>query len=365
MNHSTALNRTQILALTGSRAYKINNPDSDSDYKGVCVGLPEHYVGFTSFEQIDKGWENISIEGFDYLGRDTVIFEIRKFFKLAIDNNPNILDLLYSPEYKILTPAGQRIIEVRDEFISKKSKFKFCGYAYAQFKKIESHRKWLLDPPTEEPKLEDFGLSQEHRLDKTQVNAFIEFLYFLIQRRIEFAEEAEILEKYLTDVLKAEIDFKQPMLQGIPEKCLDYAREWTGASDNFTLLLHKQQQFNTAKKHWDNYQQWKKSRNPERAALEAKIGYDSKHGGHLIRLMRMGCEILEGKGVLVDREIAGDAEEIRNIRNGNVPYEDLIEEFERLNQRIEDLYKTSTLQYSPPQKKLEELCAEIIEGYLK
>jgi predicted nucleotidyltransferase len=365
MNHQTALNRLQLLALTGSRAYKIHNPNSDSDYKGFTIALPKYYFGFSVFEQIDKGWENINIPGFEYLGKDTVVFEIRKFFKLLIENNPNIIDMLYSPEYKIITPVAQRILEVRDDFISKKCKFSFSGYAFSQYHKIQSHRKWLLNPPTHEPTLEEFGLSNDYKLDKTQLNAFIEFLYFLIQRRIEFAEEAELLEKYLIEVLKSEVDFKASLLAGIPKNCLKYAQEFSGASDNFTLLLHKQQQYNSAKKAWDNYQNWKKNRNPERASLEAKSGLDTKHAAHLIRLMRMGCEILEGKGVLVDRELAGDAEEIRSIRNGNIKYEDLLVEFEKLNQKIEELYKTSTLQHSPKKEKLEKLCEEIIEGYLK
>ena len=363
MDSKQVLDRTILITLTGSRAYGISNPDSDSDYKGICIGLPKHYLGFESFEQKDKNWEG-TLAPFDYLGRDTVIYELRKFFKLALDSNPNILDILYSTEYKLLTPVAERILEVRDDFVSKKAKTSLSGYAYSQYHKIQTHRKWLLNPPTHEPTLEEFGLSDNYRLDKTQLNAFLEFLYFLIQRRIEFAEEAEILEKYMSEMLRSDIDFKAAIMNKIPEECLEYVKDFTGASDNFTLLLHKQQQYNTAKKAWINYQEWKKNRNRERAVLEAKIGFDSKCGAHLIRLMRMGCEILEGKGVIVDRRVAGDAEEIKAIRNGNVGYEIILDEFERLKQKSEELHKTSTLQQRPKREKLGALCEEIIQGYI-
>jgi predicted nucleotidyltransferase len=361
MNHEIALKRLQLLALTGSRAYGINNPDSDFDYKGVTIGLPNHYFGFDVFEQIDKGWEDYQSPEYPYLGRDTVIFEIRKFFRLATDGNPNILDLLFSPEYKLLTPVAEKILENRDLFLSKKCKHTFSGYAYSQYSKISSHRKWLLDPPKKEPHLEDFGLADNYRLSKTEMNSFLEYLYHLVRKRIEFAAEVEILEKYIVEVLQGNLDFKQVLMKTpLPDECIAYTQDLTGASDNYIRLLQSQHSYNTAKNHWDSYQQWKKGRNPERAILEAKCGFDSKCGAHLIRLMTMGCEILEGKGVIVDRRLSGDAEEIRYIRNGNMSYDDLLVKFEALKLKTEELYITSKLPNTPPRKQIEELCTEAI-----
>jgi predicted nucleotidyltransferase len=361
MDKQQVLQRTQLIALTGSRAYKIHNPDSDSDYKGICIGLPAHYYGFSKFEQMDKGWEGTEAP-FDYLGRDTVIFEIRKFFNLAFDNNPNILDMLYSPDYKLLTPIGEKLLENRDIFISKRCMKTFSGYAYAQARKIESHRKWLLSPPKTPPTLEQFGLTEQTILSKTELHSFLEYLYQLMRDKIEYIEEKGLVEEGLIKTLQADIDFKQIVtVQGLPEETLQKVKDLTGATDNYIEKLQKTHSYNTAKKHWDSYQEWKKHRNRERAVLESKIGYDSKHGGHLIRLMRMGCEILEGKGILVDREVAGDAEEIRNIRNGNVPYEQLMEEFNKLNAKLEVLYKESTIPYGPPKEKIENLCIELVE----
>jgi predicted nucleotidyltransferase len=44
--------RTIYMARHGSHAYGLNTPDSDEDFKGICVKPKEAYFGFTQrFEQ--------------------------------------------------------------------------------------------------------------------------------------------------------------------------------------------------------------------------------------------------------------------------------------------------------------------------
>ena len=63
--------------------------------------------------------------------------------------------------------------------------------------------------------------------------------------------------------------------------------------ENFIAYLQKENAYNRAVQMWEQYNKWKDTRNEKRAALEAKYGYDTKHGMHLIRLMRQCKEILE------------------------------------------------------------------------
>ena len=46
----------------------------------------------------------------------------------------------------------------RNLFLSNKAKFTFAGYACAQAKKIERHRKWIVLGEVQPPKREDYGL---------------------------------------------------------------------------------------------------------------------------------------------------------------------------------------------------------------
>jgi hypothetical protein len=123
-----------------------------------------------------------------------------------------------------------------------------------------------------------------------------------------------------------------------------------------TLLAEKR--YSTALKEWQQYESWKTNRNAGRAELEAKYGYDCKHGMHLVRLMRMCREILEGKGVLVRR---ADAEELLAIRQGAWSYEKLIEWAETEEKKLEELYKTTTLPNTPDRQKLDDLCISLVD----
>ena len=82
--------------------------------------------------------------------------------------------------------------------MSKKVKHTYSGYAFAQIKKIETHRKWLLNPPQSKPIPSDFEIENETPLVKEELNAFLEYLYLLIRGKIEFLEEAEQLYKLLS-----------------------------------------------------------------------------------------------------------------------------------------------------------------------
>lgn len=77
----------------------------------------------------------------------------------------------------------------------------------------------------------------------------------------------------------------------------------------------------------------------------------------------MGVEILEGKGVLVDRTRI-DAEELKEIRLGNVSFEIVLNEAKKLEERLNSLYETSNLPWQPNREKIENVKMEILEKYL-
>jgi len=304
---------TIYLTKHGSHAYGTNVPTSDTDYKGVAVPPREYFHGYAfNFEQkeelVSKGQPH-----------DKVIYDIRKFIGLAADCNPNIIEVLHTDTSDVITvtPSGEKMLAARDLFLSKKAKFTFSGYAHAQLKRIQTHRSWLLNPPTGKPMRADYGLPEEGNkvVGGSIMGAF--------------------------DELSAQgYTFGAEVMMGI----------------------QKEKQYATALQHWKQFQNWQSSRNKDRAALEAKYGFDTKHGMHLIRLMRMCNEILDGRGVLVKRP---DADELRAIRFGAWDYDRLMQEAKELELRADTLYDTSKLPHSPPVHKLNNLCMEIVEDFLK
>jgi len=125
---------TILLGYVGSIAHGTyqpsTKPDSidDKDIMGICIGNPETYLGFDRFEQkIVK-----------YKEWDSVIYEIKKMFHLLLKCNPNVMSLLWLSDnyYIIKEEAGERIIENRRFFVSKKAYYSFTGYAYSQLKRM-------------------------------------------------------------------------------------------------------------------------------------------------------------------------------------------------------------------------------------
>jgi predicted nucleotidyltransferase len=114
--------------------------------------------------------------------------------------------------------------------------------------------------------------------------------------------------------------------------------------------------YQAALKHWNQYQNWRKNRNPARAELERRYGYDTKHAMHLLRLLKMGAEILETGQVLVYRR---DREWLAAVRNGLLSYEELLELATAYEARLGELHDSSSLPEEPDSEAAEAIVVEL------
>jgi len=116
----------------GSMIYGTNHADSDVDIRGICVMPRNFYYGLKRFEHFEqKGNKELNID-------DMTIYDIKKFFQLAMGCNPNIIELLFvAPQHILVKDSiAEKIINNRHLFISQKLYHTFKGYAYAQRQKI-------------------------------------------------------------------------------------------------------------------------------------------------------------------------------------------------------------------------------------
>lgn len=292
----------------GSRAYGLATEESDLDLKGVMVGPRDWYHGFRPApEQIEPS-------------KDHVLYEVRKFFRLASAANPTILELLWTDpiDHRVVTDQGERLLEHRGDFLSTRVQETFVGYALSQLKRIKGHRSWLLSPPKRAPQRNGYGLPETTLIPRDQLRAAE---VMIEQRKIE---EAEL-------------------------------------TPNFIQIMQRERAYRQARREWENYLSWKKKRNPARARLEAQFGYDTKHAQHLIRMLRMGIEILRDGEVRVRRR---DAEELRAIRAGAWSYEELVERAESLGDQVREAARASALPHKPDEDRLDALCRDIVESVL-
>ena len=306
---------TIFLCVHGSRAYGLATETSDVDIKGIAVPPKEYFLGFLKrFEQAESK------------SPDMTIYDVRKFFQLAADCNPNIIELLWGADEDIIyiSEWGGYIRHFRDNFLSKKAKYTFSGYAIAQLKRIKTHRKWLLSPPDHKPSRGEFGLPETSLIDAGVMGAMVA------------------------------INAKKS-----DEETLEYVRQEWGS--DVMLVYQRERSYANTSRNWQQYENWKVNRNPARAEIEAKFGYDCKHAMHLVRLMRMCREILTTGQVIVKRP---DREELLAIRNGTWTYDALIEWAEKQDGEMNGLVEESSLPKSPDRAYLDILCRTIVEGML-
>src|SRR6185503_4608461 len=125
----------------GSRAYGLATDASDTDRRGVFVPEPAAFAGFlATAEQVTPGPER-------------VLFDIRKFFRLAAACNPTIIEILFTDpsDHVSASPEGCELLERRRGFLSRLAGESFGRYGLAQLRRIRTHRRWLLSPPGKKP----------------------------------------------------------------------------------------------------------------------------------------------------------------------------------------------------------------------
>ena len=139
--------------IMGSFAYGVSSDTSDVDLYGWAIPnkdmlfphLAGEVLGFgrqkKRFEQFQQHHIQVDDElggqGRDY---DIQIYSIVKYFQLAMENNPNMVDSLFTDQNCILhiTQVGNMVREQRHDFLHKGSWHKFKGYAYSQLHKMSS-----------------------------------------------------------------------------------------------------------------------------------------------------------------------------------------------------------------------------------
>lgn len=149
------LDGIQYEVVMGSLAYGVSNDNSDMDIYGFSIPPKEvvfphlqgEILGFDDFEIQFSQFQKHHIKDASALGGkgrvyDMTVYSIVKYFRLLMENNPNIIDSLFVPDSCVLfaTPIAQRIRERRKMFLHKGCWSTFKGYAYGQMHKIRSKK---------------------------------------------------------------------------------------------------------------------------------------------------------------------------------------------------------------------------------
>jgi len=338
---------TIYVTLHGSQAYGLANEFSDTDVKGICVPPPE--VEYNLFHRFEQAENPASLEA--RLGHlknpknpkfESTIYSLRKFFLLAAEVNPNIIELLFTADtdHFVKHPLMVKVLENRHLFVSNKARYTFAGYACAQAKKIERHRKWIVLGEVPCPTREQFGLPAERPKGVEEIMGYMKAKveqWNLNQFPIDELQRAELKDtiwELLTHVSGREIsvaNWPDEYHAGVLSKM----KQDFNLKDEVVAFINAERAYVKAKQVYDSWVSWKKERNPARRELEEKSGYDTKHASHLVRLMRMGYEIITEGKVIVRRP---DAEELLAIKNGAWSFDKVMEFKDEMEKKLDAEY---------------------------
>ena len=114
----------------GSRAYGLDDDQSDTDRRGIYVPPAElHWSLYGVPDQLEND------------ATEEVYWEVQKFLVLALKANPNVLECLFTPVVELATPLAQELLEMRQVFVTRLIYQTFNGYVLSQFKRMEAHQR--------------------------------------------------------------------------------------------------------------------------------------------------------------------------------------------------------------------------------
>lgn len=336
--------------ISGSKAYGLNTPQSDTDLKGVFFLPKNQFYGMDYIPQISNETN------------DEVYYELGRFIELLCKNNPNILEILASPDDCILYKHPLMDELHIDMFLSKLCKDTFAGYAHSQIKKARGYKKKVVNPMDKERKgvldfcyilegyssvpvqewLEKKGFRQE--LCGLSSIPHSKGMYALFYDKEEKFDYHGIVNSPLTNEVslssivkgEKEIAYLSFNIEAYSMYCKEYKEYWDWVAER------NNNRYNTNLSHGKNY--------------------DSKNMMHTIRLLQVVEEILRDGTLTVKRP---NREQLLDIKSGKLDYDELLVMADQLMSSIDRYSKFSILQEKPNVNEIEKVLVKMREELYK
>jgi uncharacterized protein len=339
-----------LKCISGSQAYGLALPHSDTDIKGVFVLPKQEFFGLTYTDQVNND------------SNDIMYYEIKKFIDLLLKNNPNILELLSTPDDCILQRHPIMDLIKPGMFLSKLCNQTFGQYAYAQIKKARGLNKKILNPLDKKRKtIQDFcfvvqGQGSIQLIDWLNSKKYTQEECGLV--RIDHMRDLYALfhqsqSERKFDGIYSNEKSDDVSLSSVPE----------GLTPSVTMYFNKDG-YSVYCKEYKQYWDWVNLRNEERYENTVSHGknYDAKNMMHVFRLLNMAEEIARYKKVNVRRT---EREWLLKIRAGEFMYEDLVKQAEEKIQVVDDAFKKSDLPDEPTPIGVEQILLTIRENFYR
>lgn len=331
-------------AVSGSRSFGTHHERSDTDLRGIFVAPESFRLGLDEVEQVSDEKS------------DEVYYELGRFVSLLLSNNPNIVELLYTPEscvryrhpaYELLKP---------EIFLSKLCRKSFGNYAMGQIRKARGLNKKIVNPePKERRHLREFC----HVLDGQGSLSLVEWLEKLELKEADCALVAvnhapgtyAIFDFPDGRGIFTNKDDSSVICSSVPREA--YPVAWMNCNlDAFKAHCRSHRE----------YWQWVELRNEERYETNSAHGqgYDSKNLMHTLRLLEQAIEIAREGRIILPRP---NAEWLKKVKSGCYGYEDLLKIAEERNEEMEEAFENSGLPAAPSREEAQNILLKIRENF--
>lgn len=335
-------------AITGSKAYGLDTANSDTDIKGVFVLPKNMFYGLDYTPQVNNETNDI------------VYYELKRFMELLSKSNPNMLEMLFSPERCVLQKHPVMEMLQPAMFVSKMCEQSFANYAFTQIKKAYGLEKKIMQPMEEERKsVLDFCFVYEEK-EAIPLKRFLEEKG-LEQSRMGLAAVAHLRDCYnlyyseennYSGVAKKD-NANDVSLSSIPK-----GEKKTG------MLYFNKDGYSIYCKQFAAYWDWVAKRNDERYNTTMAHGkkYDSKNMMHVFRLLLVAKEIATEGTINVNRK---DRDFLLSIKEGKFEYDELVQKATALKDKLALLYQKSGLMDVPDVELIDKLLIKMREVYYR
>ena len=306
------------LGLGGSYAYGTNNEDSDIDVRGVALNSYNEILLGKDFEQVvDKP-------------TDTVIYSLKKIFRLLALCNPNTIEILglSDNQYIKTTDIWDEVRKNKRLFLSKRCIATFGGYAQSQLRRLETKSARELGQAQREKYI--FGSIKN--AEKTFKQNYAKF-------------EEDTFKLYIDESVKEDYD---------TEIMVDINLEHYPLRDLGALI----NDYHSIVRNYD-----KIGKRNSKAIEHDKLG---KHMAHLVRLYFMVFDILKEQEIITYRK--DEHEFLMSVRNGDYlidgvePKAEFFKIIDDLDARFNELKSKTKLPDEPDYDAIVKLYIKIVKN---
>lgn len=313
-------------SISGSRSHNLATETSDTDIKGIFYLPKDLFYGLEYTPQVSNETNDI------------VYYELGRFIELLCASNPNILELLNSPEHVVIYRHPLMSLIKPEWFLSKTCIQTFVNYAQGQIKKAQGLNKKIVNPIEKTLKtILDFCYVIED--GKTiLINTWLENRHWK-QEHIgltKLAHAQDIYAIYYDDKANYQGIIKKESTNDVLLSSISKIEKLEG------YLSFNKEGYSAYRKQYHDYWQWVEQRNDVRYQQNIDHGrsYDSKNMMHTFRLLYIALGIAQEGKVKV---WCDNRDELLAIKAGQFSYDELLERSKTLIKNIENTFQLSTL----------------------